>query len=83
MVSRIPLKKGILGHFGYTNVKDMSPLARHRALLKSIRGGEPPLGLYRRLNVLMILFRYKDPRMSMIFKKDRDYIGKKYGYGSK
>ena len=83
MATRIPLKKGVLRQFGYTNLKEMTKLARHRVLLKVIRGGEPPLSLYRRLNVLMILFRYKDPSLSMIFKKDRDYIGKKYGYGNK
>ena len=81
MAVRIHLKKGLLGMFGYKDVKQMSPLARHRALLKAIRGGEPPLGLYRRLNALMVLFKYKDPRMSSIYKSDRDYIGKKYGYG--
>ena len=81
MVVRIPVKKGVLRKFGYTDAKTMSPLARHRALLRVIRSGEPPLSLYRRLNVLMILFKYKDPRMSNIFKRDRDYIGKKYGYG--
>ena len=83
MAVSIPLKKGVLSKFGYASVKDMSPLARHRALMRVIRGGEPPLSLYRRLNVLMILFRYKDPKMSTIFKRDRDYIGKKYGYGNK
>jgi len=77
----IKLRKGTLSHYGYKGVKDLTPLTRHRTLLKAIRSGEPPLGLYRRLNALMVLFRYKDPKLAMIFKKDRDYIGKKYGYG--
>ena len=81
MAVRIPLKKGVLSKFGYAGVKEMSPLARHRALMRVIRGGEPPLSLYRRLNALMILFKYKDPKISTIFKRDRDYVGKKYGYG--
>lgn len=80
-VTPIVLRKSMLSHYGYKGVKDLTPLARRRALLKAIRGGEPPLGLYRRLNALMVLFRYKDPKLAGIFKKDRDYIGKKYGYG--
>ena len=60
----------------------MSELARHRALLRVVRSGkDEPLALYRRLNVLMVLFRYKDPRLSNIFKKDRDYVGKKFNIG--
>ena len=76
-VTPIDLKPGMLGQFGYKDVKKMTQLARHRALLKAIRSGEPPLGLFRRLNVLMIYFRYSDPKLSNIFKKDRDYIGSK------
>jgi hypothetical protein len=76
-VTPIPLKKGVLGKYGYKNVKSMSELARHRALRKVIREGkESPLSLFRRLNVLMILFRYKDPKLSQLFRNDRNYIKK-------
>ena len=75
----IPLSNsGIMSAHGYSNVRDKSPLARHRALGKVIRSGEPPLGLFRRLNVLMILFKRTDPKLSKIFKKDRDWVKKKY-----
>lgn len=78
-VTPIPLRKGVLGKYGYRDVREMSPLARHRALLRVLRNGkETPLALFRRLNVLMILFRYKDPKLSAIFKSDRNYIGKKF-----
>ena len=80
-MSSIKLKPGGLGKHGYKNVITMSTLARHRALMRVLRSGEPPLGLYRRLNVLMVLFKYKNPKLSKVFKDDRDWIGKKYGYG--
>ena len=75
----IPLSNsGILSVHGYSDVRDKSLLARHRALGKVIRAGEPPLGLFRRLNVLMILFKRTDPKLSKIFKKDRDWVKEKY-----
>jgi hypothetical protein len=75
----IPLSNsGILSAHGYSGVRDKSLLARHRALGKVIRAGEPPLGLFRRLNVLMILFKRTDPKLSKIFKKDRDWVKEKY-----
>lgn len=71
----IPLRNsGILSAQGYEDVKKKSELSRHRALMKVVRTGEPPLSLFRRLNVLMILFKNKDPKLSKIFKKDRDWV---------
>jgi len=78
-ITPIKLSPGVLGEYGYKNVKNMTELARHRALLRVIRDGkEEPLSLFRRLNALMVLFKYKDPKLSVIFKKDRDYIRKKF-----
>jgi hypothetical protein len=78
MVVRIPMRtNGYLSRQGYVGVKKMSKLARHRALMRVVRTGEPPLGLFRRLNVLMILFKNKDPKLSKIFKEDRDWVREK------
>jgi hypothetical protein len=75
----IPISNsGIMSAHGYSGVRDKSPLARHRALARIIRSGERPLGLFRRLNVLMILFKNTDPKLSKIFKNDRDWVKKKY-----
>ena len=77
-VVRIPLdNSGILSAHGYEDVRKKSELARHRALMRVIRAGETALSLFRRLNVLMILFKNKDPKLSKIFKKDRDWVRKK------
>ena len=78
MVVRIPMRtNGYLSRQGYVSVKKMTKLARHRALTRVVRTGEPPLGLFRRLNVLMILFKNKDPKLSKIFKEDRDWVREK------
>ncbi len=66
-----------LSEHGYEDVKDKSILARHRALMRVIRSGEPPLSLFRRLNALMILFKNKDRKLSKIFKQDRDWVKEK------
>lgn len=74
----IPISNsGILSAHGYENVKEKTVLARHRALMRVVRSGEPPLSLFRRLNVLMILFKNKNPRLSKIFKNDRDWVKEK------
>ena len=70
MVVRIPLSNsGILSAHGYEGVREKSELARHRALMRVV--------LFRRLNVLMILFKRKDPKLSKIFKEDRDWVREK------
>jgi len=75
----IPIRSnGKLSEHGYSDVRDKSELARHRALARVIRAGEPPLGLFRRLNVLMILFKSTNPKLSKIFKMDRNWVKKSY-----
>ena len=79
MKVRIPISNsGIMSEHGYEGVREKSELARHRALARVIRAGEPPLGLFRRLNVLMILFKRTDPKLSKLFKSDRDWVKEKY-----
>jgi hypothetical protein len=76
---KIPIRSnGKLSEHGYEDVKEKTELARHRALARVIRAGEPPLGLFRRLNVLMILFKRTNPKLSKIFKRDRDWVKQKY-----
>lgn len=80
MVSvRIPLRQNVsLAVFGYSEVVKMSKLARHRALSRAVKAGEPPLGLFRRLNALMIFFKNSNPRLSKIFRSDRDWVKLKF-----
>jgi hypothetical protein len=76
---RIPLRQNVsLAVFGYTEVAKMSRYARHRALSRAVKAGEPPLGLFRRLNALMIFFKNSKPRLSKIFKSDRNWVKLKF-----
>ncbi len=68
---------GYLSRHGYVDVKKKTKLSRHRALMRVFRSGESPLRLFRRLNALMVLFKNKDPKLSKIFKEDRDWIKEK------
>jgi len=69
------LRKGTLSQFGYEASK--SKLARHRALMKAARGGESPLSIFRKLNALMILTKRTNPKLSQLYKEDRDYVKEK------
>lgn len=79
MSVQIPLRQNVsLGVFGYSEVAKMTKYARHRALSRAVKAGEPPLGLFRRLNALMIFFKNSKPRLSKIFKSDRDWVKLKF-----
>lgn len=68
---------GNLSRHGYVDLKDKTKLARHRALMRIIRSGQSPMSLFRRLNALMILFKNRDPKLSKIYKVDRDWVKQK------
>ena len=68
---------GYLSQHGYVDVKKKTKLSRHRALMRVFRSGESPLRLFRRLHALVILFKNKDPKLSKIFKGDRNWVKKK------
>ena len=68
---------GYLSQHGYVDVKKKTKLSRHRALMRVFRSGEPPLRLFRRLHALVILIKNKDPKLSRIFKEDRNWVKKK------
>lgn len=68
----------MISKYGYKDVIHKTKLARHRALLRVIRSGEPWLPLFRRLNQLMVLFKNKNPKLSKIFKEDRDWIRNRF-----
>ena len=68
---------GNLSRHGYVDIKDKTKLSRHRALMRIIRSGQTPMELYRRLNSLMIQFNTRDPKLSKIYKSDRDWVKQK------
>ena len=70
---RIPLRKDVLGKYGYKDVKRTSKQKRHRALHKAIND-EKPLSVYRRLVALSTLNKYKDPSLHNKFRDDAEWI---------
>jgi hypothetical protein len=73
-----PLKKGDLAVHGYKGVAKMTELARHRALMRVIRSGEPPLSLFRKLTAVMVYTRKTSPKSSKAFDQDRKWLSKKF-----
>lgn len=70
---RIVLKHpGILGEFGYHDVRHLSEAKRRAALRRAARA----LGwlyLIRKLNVLFVFNKHKHPDLAELFKTDREY----------
>tara|TARA_B100000676_G_C17964485_1_gene779509 strand:- start:793 stop:1155 length:363 start_codon:yes stop_codon:yes gene_type:complete len=77
------LKKGELTKYGYVNVVNMTKLARHRALMRAMRGiaREKGVSLYaagitlvRKLNAVYVYTRRTNPNSSEIFLRDRKWV---------
>ncbi len=76
-IVRIPLKKGDLTKYGYAVSK--SPVARHRALSKSIKNSRSKsLKVFRKLNALAILQKNTSPRNARVFNADKAWVKKTY-----
>ena len=71
-----PLRKGELMKHGYSFRK--SDLDRHEALRKAIKEFGA-LGIYRKLDAVAKLSVRAAPKASAIFKKDRDWVRKRFG----
>lgn len=71
-----PLRKGELKKYGY--VYRNSDLNRHEALRKAVKE-YGVLGVYRKLDAIAKLSSRTEPRISAIFKKDRDWVKRRLG----
>ena len=65
------LQKGTLGQYGYHSVE--SKEKRHAALKIAIKHIKP-LSVYRKLNVLSILNKNRNPKISKLFKDDAEWL---------
>lgn len=70
-----PLKKGELSRFGYSSAKPVSQ--RDKSLDKAVNE-YGSTSVFRKLNALYVYNKNRSPKMSTLFKKDRDYIKKTY-----
>lgn len=69
-----PLKRGSL--MGY-HVKN-SDAHRHRILSMVVLSKEKPISTFRKLGALMVLTKRRSPKSSRIFKKNRNWVKKKF-----
>ena len=65
------LQKGTLGKYGYHSIE--SKEKRHAALKLAIKHIKP-LSVYRKLNVLSILNKNRNPKISNLFKEDAEWL---------
>jgi len=69
------LRKGELKQFGYSSSNSVA--SRHRALAKAIREYSD-LSVFRKLNVLYIFNKNKNPSLASKFNSDKAWIKKTY-----
>ena len=76
--SRLPTPhKGMLGQYGYHDVKFMTEVSRHRALKRAIRGE----GFRKTIGHLVLISNYtsrSDPAAYAIFKRDQEWVSMMY-----
>lgn len=73
------LEKGVLGKFGYEDVRNMSQISRQTSLRSALKDIKP-LSLYRRLNALYVLNKEKNKKLAKIFKNDAEWIKTTHAY---
>lgn len=71
-----PLRKGLLGSFGYRDIKHMSMDKRHAALKRAIRE-LGPLHVERALYAVATYNKRRAPGASSIFRKNAKWVSKK------
>lgn len=71
------LRKGDLTKYGYQNVIQLSTEKRKKILKKCVEE-YGPISIFRKLNAVYIYNKNTNPKISEIFKRDRDWIRKKY-----
>ena len=75
-----PLAKGTLSKFGYK--ASASDRVRRAALVKAI-AAYGPLVVFRKLGAIMVLQKRRNPALSNIYRANRNFVGRKAGYGRK
>jgi hypothetical protein len=74
--TKILLRKGTLGKFGYDNLKTLSMKDRHDALARAIEK-IGPLVVMRKVNILLVYSR-NNPEMKKIYENDKKWIYNNY-----
>jgi hypothetical protein len=74
------LRKGRLGSVGYSS--KISAGERRAALMRAVRKFGA-LATYRMLNAIMVYSKRTSPKLSAMYRADRNMVGRLAGYGRK
>ena len=74
--------RGVLGAFGYHDVKTLS-LAKRRAALRKAAAALGWLYLVRKLNALYVFNKYRNPAVANAFREDREYASARHAASKK
>jgi len=73
-----PIRKGELRKYGYTDVNSLAVKERRDALKRavSVLGS---LSVWKKLNVIYVYNKFKNPDLAAVFISDRDWVKATYG----
>lgn len=71
------MKKGLLGRYGYHDVKKLTLLTRKRRLTNAVKNSSWRK-VFHELNAIYVLNKNKSPSLAKKFKIDRDWVEQKY-----
>lgn len=75
---RIVMKhRGVLGAFGYHDVKSLT-IQKRRAALRKAAAALGWLYLVRKLNALYVFNKYRNPAVASVFRQDREYASARH-----
>lgn len=73
-----PVKKGLLTKHGYTNIAELSQAERRAALRKAVKE-YGSLSTWKKINVLAIYAKNKNPKLKSAYNADKNWIKRTYG----
>lgn len=73
-----PLRKGLMTKYGYVNISSLTEKQRHVALARAIKE-YGSLSTWKKINVLSIFAKNKNPGLKAIYNSDKEWIKRTYG----
>ena len=73
-----PLRKGLMAKYGYVNIASLTEKERHSALARAIKE-YGSLSTWKKINVLSIFVKNKNPGLKAKYNSDKDWIKGTYG----
>ena len=73
-----PIQKGLLTKFGYVDVASLTQEKRHAALKKAV-DAYGSLSTWKKINVLSVFTKKRNPKLRAIYNADKDWIKRHFG----